>query len=67
MSRSPHEEFGGMVEQCQLPVGSGHGAPAHQGKLRAAGAIMAAGTTSLPETPGGSEWDYRYRIRDTTF
>ena len=56
-----------MVEQCQLPVGSGHGAPAHQGKLRAAGAIMAAGTTSLPETPGGSEWDYRYRIRDTTF
>jgi alpha,alpha-trehalase len=37
--------------------------------FRPTGAMIAAATTSLPETPGGDRnWDYRYNwIRDSTF
>ncbi len=61
MADFPDHEFRPYMERSTLALKGLSYAPT--------GAIMAAGTTSLPESPGGERnWDYRYTwIRDTAF
>ena len=57
----PDHPFRGHLERSTLTLKGLTFAPT--------GALLAAATTSLPETPGGERnWDYRYSwIRDSTF
>jgi alpha,alpha-trehalase len=60
-ARIPDHEFGPLIQRAALTIKGLTYMPT--------GALIAALTTSLPETPGGERnWDYRYTwIRDSTF
>ncbi len=57
----PDHPWRGYLERSALTLKGAH--------VRPDGALVAAATTSLPETPGGERnWDYRYSwVRDSTF
>ncbi|MEB3031102.1 glycoside hydrolase family 15 protein [[Mycobacterium] nativiensis] len=61
IGRFPDHPWRGYLQQSALALKGLTYAPT--------GALMAASTTSLPETPGGvRNWDYRYAwVRDSTF